>query len=571
MSHSEFVHGNAFYRTIGALSDELASLFEAGDIESVLGRIQAFVRAVDADRRAVAKVFADPVLDEWCQRIGATVAALPELSSPAQEPERADCVILATELYRAGGHSAVIGDLVRTGRFGSRTVLLLTDTLDSADPEISAERFGPLVESEIAPAGSLLEKLRWTFLQLLVLRPRRLILFNHHYDSVAIAAAQPGVADEIVFYHHGDHQLCLGVTLTHTLHVDPHALGFHHCRAAHGLTQNVFWPLIVDDLGAPRPFTNHRTALRTCSSGSSNKFELDYKYKYVDLVPRILACTGGTHVHIGPLSGGALRRLYSGLDALLVPHDRFVHIPWVQSVWRALQQQRIDVYLTSFPLGGGRAAIEAMGAGIPIIGHSCYVSPFYGGQDMLYPQAFLWETPDQLLSHVGCVDFQQLERESHQARAHYEQHHTASALKRAIDAGIEAPPPPALRPQRSDPMQSFLDDVHYSLRDHLTAAEIAPVFEQLKRERAALSEQREREQVALAARAAEIEALSRIHANGTMALMEAYTREIAQLRHEVARLRAQELDAKDLLARIERSRSWRLARFAQRAAAVLRG
>ncbi|CAE6702428.1 hypothetical protein [Paraburkholderia nemoris] len=556
MSHSEFVHGNAFYRTVDALSDELASLFEAGDVESVLSRIQAFVRAVDSDRRAVAKIFADPVLDKWCQRIGATVAAQPGLSGLVQESERADCVILATELYRAGGHSAVIGDLVRTGRFGPRTVLLLTDTLETADPAIAAERFGSLVESEIAPAGSLVDKLRWTFMRLLALRPRRLILFNHHYDSVAVAAAQPGIADEVVFYHHGDHQLCLGVTLKHTLHVDPHAVGFHHCREAHGLTENVFWPLIVDDLGAPEPFTDRRAALRTCSSGSSNKFELDYKYKYVDLVPRLLACTGGTHVHIGPLSDAALGQLYAGLDALLVPRDRFVHVPWVQSVWRALQQQRIDVYLASFPLGGGRVAIEAMGAGIPMIVHSSYVSSFFGGQDMLYPKAFVWETPDQLLSHVGRIDSQQLKCESRLARAHYEQNHTASALARAIDAGSDAAPPPPLRPQRSDPMQSFLDDVHYALQDHLTAAEIAPIFEQLERDR-----------VALATKAVEAEAISRTHSFETMVLIRAYTHEIAQLREEVTRLRAQE----HRLALIERSRSWRLARLAQRAAAVLRG
>ena len=556
MNHSEFAHGKAFYRTVDALSDELASLFEAGDVESVLSRIQAFVRAVDSDRRAIAKIFADPVLDEWCQRIGATLTAQLGFSSSAKESERADCVILATELYRAGGHSAVIGDLVRTGRFGPRTVLLLTDTLETADPAIAAERFGSLVESEIAPAGSLVDKLRWTSERLLALRPRRLILFNHHYDSVAVAAAQPGVADEVVFYHHGDHQLCLGVTLAHTLHVDPHAVGFHNCREAHGLTKNVFWPLIVDDLGAPGPFIDHSTALRTCSSGSSNKFELDYKYKYVDLVPRLLACTGGTHVHIGPLSDTALGQLYAGLDAVMVPRDRFVHVPWVQSVWRALQQQRVDVYLASFPLGGGRVAIEAMGAGIPMIVHSSYVSSFFGGQDMLYPQAFVWETPDQLLSHVGRIDSQQLKRESRWARAHYEQHHTASALARAIDAGSNAAPPPPLRPQRSDPMQSFLDDVHYALQDHLTAAEIAPIFEQLERER-----------VALAMRAVEAEAINRAHSYETMALIRTYTNEIAQLREEVARLRAQE----HRLALIERSRSWRLARLAQRAATVLRG
>ncbi|AMV43457.1 glycosyltransferase family 4 protein [Paraburkholderia caribensis] len=559
MNSADLVVADAsFYPTIEALAKEVESLLVVSDIDAALERIQGFVRAVMFDRRSVAKVFADAVLDSLCQRMGAAVAPSLALPERAQIEDRVDCVILATELYRAGGHSAVIGDLVRTGRFGPRTVLMLTDTLNSADPTIADERYGDLVEVEMAPAGVLLEKLHWTLSRLLVLRPRRLILFNHHYDSVAIAAAQPGIADEIVFYHHGDHQLCLGATLTHTLHVDPHPMGFYHCRGELGLTANVYWPLDVDDLGT-RARTNRDSALRTCSSGSSNKFELDYKYRYADIVPQLIARTGGTHVHIGPLSESALQRIYGGLVDLAVPQGRFIHIPWVSSVWRTLQQQQIDLYLTSFPLGGGRVAIEAMGAGIPIVGHDSFLSPFYGGQDMLYPEAFLWKTPSQLLSHLEDIDFRQLERESRLARTHYERYHTKAALIRAIDAGSAAPAPPPLRPQRSDPMQSFLDDVHYALRDHLTAAEIAPLLAQLEQDR-----------VARAVRDAEVAAFEENQINKTTALIKMYAQEIVQLRGEVAQARAREERVSSRIKMIERSRSWRLARLMQRAVTLLR-
>jgi hypothetical protein len=454
-------------------------------------------------------------LDTWCQRIGAAVLEQLPLAEAGQETERSDCVILATELYRAGGHTAVIEDLVRTNRFGSNIVVILTDVSHSADPSIITERFGSLVTGEIAPAGSLLDKLRWTFARLSALRPRRLVLFNHHHDTVAIAAAQAVLADETVFYHHADHQLCLGVTLNHTLHVDPHAIGFHNCRSTLGLTHNVFWPLVVDDLGVQKFTVDQRAPLRTCSSGSAIKFELDYKYQYVELISQLLARTGGTHCHIGPLSEGALLKLHVGLDALGVPRDRFVHIPWVSSVWRALQVQQIDLYLASFPLGGGRVAIEVMGAGVPIVGHDCYVSSFFGGQDMFYPEAFLWETPEQLLDHLAGIDRRQLEQESRAARQHYERYHTPAMLAHAIGAGAAALPPPSLRPQRGDPMQTFLDDVHYALRDHLTAIEIAPVVERLKHE--------------LSVRPIEIDALQRGFAHQVRALIDAYGSEFTHL------------------------------------------
>ncbi|CAG9213020.1 conserved hypothetical protein [Paraburkholderia sabiae] len=544
------VAGAPFYPSIEAFANEVERLLVTCDFDAALERIQGFVRGVMFDRRSVAKVFADPVLDSLCQRIGAVVAPAMTRANPACTEDRVDCVILATELYRAGGHSAVIGDLISTGRFGPRPVLMLTDTLNSADATIPGERYGDLVEIAIAPSGSLIDKLHWAFARLFVLRPRRLILLNHHYDSVAIAAAQPNVADEIVFYHHGDHQLCLGTTLTHTLHVDPHPMGYHHCRVELGLTDNVYWPLDVTDLGT-RTRTNHGSALRTCSSGSSNKFELDYKYRYADIVPQLIARTGGTHVHIGPASEGLLQRIHDGLDDLAIPQARFIHIPWVSSVWRALEHHQIDVYLTSFPLGGGRAAIEAMGAGIPIVGHDSFLSSFYGGQDMLYPEAYLWKTPDQLLDYLGNVDFQQLERESRLARMHYERYHTRDSLITAIDAGNMAPVPPPLRPQRSDPMQTFLDDVQYALKDHLTATAIAPILTQLDRDR-----------VERAVRDAEVEALEQSQRHKTVALLKLYAQEV-----ERARAHGEQLSAR--LAMIERSRLWRFARFMQRAVRLI--
>jgi hypothetical protein len=517
MNQAEIAKGKPFYPTVEALATEVAVLLESGDIDSALTRIQAFVQAVILDRRAVAKVFADRTLDTWCQRIGAAVAAqLPAYPHPA-ENERVDCVILATELYRTGGHTAVMEDLLLTGRFGPNTVVLLTDALHTADPSIIGERFGSSVRGEIAPGGSLADKLRWTMSRLLALRPRRLLLFNHQHDPVAIAAAQPDLAEETLFYHHADHQLCLGVTLAHTLHIDPHPMGFHHCRQAIGVSGNVYWPLMVEDQGgAPaRVDSEVGGSLRTCSSGSHNKFEHDYKYQYADVLPRALSITGGTHFHIGPLSDETVARIHANLDALQVERERFVHIPWVRSVWKALREHRIDLYIASFPLGGGRVVIEAMGAGVPLITHDCYVSPFLGGKEMLYPNAFVWRHPEQLFVHLAELRKEQLIAEGKAAREHYERHHTRAALIASIDGDPSAPQASPMRPHRDDPLQDFLDDVHYALRDHLTASEVAPLL--------ALNQRLEDELVTeRTMREFQKDALSSAYAQQTLALLRCF-------------------------------------------------
>ena len=43
--------------------------------------------------------------------------------------------------------------------------------------------------------------------------------------------------------------------------------------------------------------------------------------------------------------------------------ERFIYMPWVPSVWKTLHDCRVDLYIASFPYGGGLTLIEAMGAG----------------------------------------------------------------------------------------------------------------------------------------------------------------------------------------------------------------
>lgn len=468
--------GKQFYPSVEALVDELNDAWRSDGADAALSGISKFVHACILDRRSLARVFAEPALDDFCQRIGEAVGQELHIARECDAThQRADCVVLATRLYRAGGHTAVIEDLLKTGKFGARPYVILTDALGLADRSIIEERFGESVAGEVAPEGSMASKLQWLLRRLDTLRPRTLILMNHHQDPVAIAAAQPFLADRTVFYHHGDHQLCLGVALRHAMHIDPHPMGFCNCRDAIGVARPVYWPLVAADQGYrdDTPFMV-KGVLRTASSGSQNKFDVPYKYPYFDVLPRVMKATGGSHVHIGPLSPEVLKRIHGELESNGVPRERFIHVPWVRSVWKALHSYGVDLYLASFPLGGGKVAIEAMGAGIPIVGHDSYVSRFLGGCDMFYREAFVWSRPEELIDHLGTITPDKLARESHLARAQYERHHTQQALECAIDAGLDAAPPPPLRRHMPNQMQSFLDDVRYAPTDYLTAAEIAP-------------------------------------------------------------------------------------------------
>lgn len=431
---------------------------DKGDMALALRSIQSFVWHAALSRESAAgQVFSSRAIDDLCQTIG------------AREPvpvgaERRGVVYIVTELQLTGGHTRVVADVMKadeaTARSGEPVTILVTNLVGQHNPAAAGlfAQFGARIETP--PPGDHAVVLRWLKDRLSALSPRVTRLALHPFDSVAIAAVQPGLTGELVFLHNADHNLALGVTLDHSLHVDFHAKGYYQCREREGVRNNVMWPLTAEDLG-PRSLTYAGTPIRTCTCGGIEKFDpqftrdlVPYPFRYEQLAPLIPATTGGVHVHIGPLPEAILATIGEGLDRLGVARDRFVHIPFAPSLWQALKDQEIDLYVSSFPLGGGRACAEAMGAGLPMCIHSNYRSLFLSTENETYEEAFIWRTPEDLVRCLSGLTPEVLERNSRAARDYYERNLHPSRLQAALAGDVETPPRPR---QTEDWFQAYLD------------------------------------------------------------------------------------------------------------------
>lgn len=488
---TERVLRDGVFATVDELLAEAAQRIASSDVSGALEVVQRFVKSVNSDPRAIARVFGDHALDRFCRQLGQEVLAqMSEEASCGAALSPSGPVYLATELYRTGGHTAVLEDLLKIEAFPGKPTIVLTNTLGTADIDAIQQRFRAYdVTILCAPDGTLEQRLLWTFKTLRQLRPSTLVLFNHHEDSVAVAAAQPRLAAQTVFYHHADHHLCLGATLPYDLHADPSPMGYHNCRDALGLCNNVYWPLTAEDRGHPGAHRRSLTAggrLRTCSAGTRNKFEQPYRFDYAEVVPRILAATNGSHVHIGLLSESTLERIAAGMRRASIPADRLTYIEWVPSLWQALQDERVDVYIGSFPITGSRSIVEALGSGTPVVGHQSYLSRFHGGADMLYPQAAAWRTPEDLCAHLAGLTSDSVRQEAEWARAHFDATHTLKQLEVTVAAGLAAPPAPALRPFVVDPLQILLDDMASSVTTRSFDAVVAELRAEVEASRASI-------------------------------------------------------------------------------------
>lgn len=432
--------------------DELQE--QSADAGATLARIERYVETVFCEPFNVGRVFGSAKLDALCQEVGRR--NLQQLAlGPAPAPDANVAVYIASKLQRSGGHTVALADVIRLSP-RRRSVVLITDNCGRTSRAATEHRLAglPDVQVEYVPAGGRAAKLDWIQRRLQALAPASVWLFNNHQDSVAVAAVQPDRGYQLHYYHHGDDRLCLGVCLGWGSHYDPLCMPFHNCRETVGVPDNQYLPLVATDLG-PRPAGEPfmRSGLVTCTAAGFNKVEADYFVRYVDVVPRLLQQTGGRHVHIGKLSRLARWRLRAGMRRLGVPEDRLTYIPFVPSVWRALHEHHVDLYLTSFPYGGGRTLVEVMGAGVPAIVHRHVASRMIGGFDLAYDEALSWREEEELLAALRRVDPVFLARQSALARAWYEKYHRDAIVAAALAdprAAIVAPGP---KPgYRSDPV-----------------------------------------------------------------------------------------------------------------------
>jgi len=118
-------------------------------------------------------------------------------------------------------------------------------------------------------------------------------------------------------------------------------------------------------------------------------------------------------------------------------------VPYVPSVWRALHEYAVDLYVASFPYGGGRTLVEVMGAGVPAVLHSNCGNRMLGGVDMAYKGAFVWRYPEELLVYLRHVDRAALEREGRLARLWYETYHQEKIVQHLLHddrLNLDVPP-----------------------------------------------------------------------------------------------------------------------------------
>lgn len=434
---------------------EIRRMIAAGALDEALDRLTGQFFQLGNQATCMGRIAPLPDFDLLCQELGEYSGF--QLFGPKIENEpRVHDVILLTEITCNGGHAEIVRDIAALNDVP--VAIIATNLHNRPKPLLKAAvPKSNVLEVAVAKEQTASSKLREVQTLLARSGVRRVFLLQHGYDAIATSAICGDLPSRTIFLHHCDAAPSLGSYLPGVIHVDLHNIAHARCRIEGGITDNRYLCLtslantVIHPTGRRFAFPSMKSA----SCGGEHKLErLAYGIGYSDMVATVLKGRDAQHYHIGSLSGDFRGALAQVLSHHGIPETRFIYVGEAPGLADVLTSLEIDLYLPTLPQGGGKAMIDAMSRGIPIVVHENARDRLWGGRDLVYPEAPSWRTLDELDTIIADFDEATWRSQSEAASRYFTAYHAPDLFRRqlALSASDEHAPPP-LKPYRPAPTQ----------------------------------------------------------------------------------------------------------------------
>lgn len=402
--------------------------------------------------------------DELCVRLSRRDAYILR----EQRPDEDTVMLLATQLYPTGGHTALVSNFVRVNK--KRRVIILVTQFDGAETDLDTVywKYPGLTDSNVEvvlldPAKTLPEAIGDVLWVTKEKRPSEIHLFNHPHDVAAVTAVAainrgrtepekklfrrtpPRTCPDVFFYHHADIRPTLGLAQPGCIYL-AHKRSMVADYTLPGSRGKHYIPL------SPATFTEEMPALTAAqetsleeagfisvSIGNRIKFfpPFSYPVKYKEIVGQLLMREDAVHVHIGDLYPADLIAIREELRRHTIDEDRFLHVAFYPSLATFLEKYAADLFVCTFPIGGGMSLIEALSHGTAVAAHN---QPFEAFSELVYcpPGVMIWDTPDELRQFVAGLDKKRLKLLRDQAQEHFAKEFGYDVFRAALANAVDA-------------------------------------------------------------------------------------------------------------------------------------
>lgn len=410
-----------------------AALIEQGDLEASLAEVRRLMKVVTKSPDADMEFIPCREIDGLLSRIGhAWREAKPASTKSPNESitdtdESLDALILTSFVWDVGGHTREIEDWVEKLRdLGKRTAVMTSLPADKSSGKI---RDGLAEQTEYYDHDQkgYVAALAWVAETISRLQPKVIIVSPGTLDVALFAAlAALDFEGDLILNLNLDHNMSPGLFIERVDHILVKR-PYLYCLLKHDYKrENLIYipfarsPSIPEELVASRPERDLAAPLTTFSCTSTRyKIENDYAYRFVDVISEMLSRLDVRHIHLGDISESAKQEIVDRMAKAGVDQDRFQHIPFAPRLGDVFVEERVDVLIQTFPVGGGLVAIEAMEAGLVVVNHRCYNTKVFNPSDFCYPGAPVWSDTSELVEVLKGLGEAELERHHQLSRDYY--------------------------------------------------------------------------------------------------------------------------------------------------------
>ncbi len=367
-----------------------------------------------------------PEIDFECQKIGAEILSSKK-NITLKDFNHNTVAIITSFILNNGGHTRQIENYIDIYQKHGKECVIIVSNKEDSDKEIIEKFLSRNIKILFCYSGSIINKIGQLQDFLIETRAEQTIVLTG-VDLVLISALQPTLVDKLYWNLNCDHSISLGLHipyitkimvfrayLMHYLHhyikIDKQKL----CLIT--LSKN---DTISDEQLAIRFARKNDKIITASCTSTRTKINEDYIYKYSEIVPEILKITKGKHMHIGDISKKQIKDIQQKLQQFNIPQDSFVLVNHTSNFPNFLIDNKVDILIGTFPVGGGLVSVEAMMSGVKIICHEHAYSYLYNTRDMIYPEAFFWSTSEELYNHIKSLNIDQITNEGLLARKFYQ-------------------------------------------------------------------------------------------------------------------------------------------------------
>jgi len=347
---------------IFGIDDYVASIavsLERGNIELFLKRLAELTGKLLSHPLRGRALFI-PELDELTRKASLII-------SPFRNPPKDSKLLVhvATGVYPIGGHTRVIEDIAAT--LPDYRHMLIITAMYKSHPALASlkPRFDDVgLNIHLLQCLKRAERARELSSLIGSLGPHAVLLHANQDDSIAYAAVAGSVAPRVLYLHHADHMPSLGATRLDYAHVDL-TPACHVVCASHPHLRAALLNLTAKDIGTVQLVERHPIIGVTC--GSPHKYAGPSEFSYAQLLSAMFSSGVARVLHVGDMPSSQMDQICADITANGQDPSRVVFLPNTPSLATKLVEISPDFYLTSHPIGSGKATVEALSVGLPIL------------------------------------------------------------------------------------------------------------------------------------------------------------------------------------------------------------